>query len=52
MQSFLRQGAAPLQHPKITYLHTFRPKKGPKFGIFSSQILEFSYATNLNYLGP
>ena len=44
MQNFLRQGAASLQHPKFIHLYTFRPKKGLKFGIFSSPIIEFSYA--------
>ena len=44
MQYFLRQGAAPLQHPKIIYIINGPKKKGLKFGIFSSPIVEFSYA--------
>ena len=44
MQNAPRQGAAPLQYSKIIYLYTFRPKKGLKFDIFSSPIVEFSYA--------
>ena len=33
-KNFLRQEAGPLQHPKIIYLYTFRPKKGLKFDNF------------------
>ena len=48
MQTFVRQGTAPLQQTKIIYLYRFWPKKGLKFGIFCTPIVEFSYASPCN----
>ena len=43
-KSFLED--APLPHTKFIYLYILTPQKDLKFGIFSSLIVEFSYANN------